>query len=111
MEAIYAIVGVVGGLIVLNIIIYLAKRASRRKCKKCKTHYNYDCVDWNVESTSVEQSGNAATKYAYMRVVCTCPNCGAVRKFRKKFRMAHIDERGSLSTSDVETSIRKYLNV
>lgn len=111
MAAIYAIVGVVAALILLKVIVYFSKRAARRKCKNCKTHYTDECVDWHVISNSYSDSSQGASTHAKVEVVCTCPNCGMVRKFKKKVLTGSVSASGRVSSYDIDTAIAKYLKL
>ena len=73
-------------------IVFLIQERKRRKrltCKGCKKIYDDDDIEYREIRQEVKNNSSGVdvsiTHYSIVEFVCSCHNCGKVKKFTKKF--------------------------
>lgn len=90
------------------------------RCKKCKSIYDDEDIDWEVVKTNKEVTGpnneysNQDTKikvYAHVKYTCTCQNCGEVKNFKERFTVKKFNlTTGSAKEYNVSELAEKFIS-
>ncbi|MFR2460694.1 MAG: hypothetical protein ACLTAN_02360 [Christensenellaceae bacterium] len=103
--------GVVIGLIGLVCVatgVYVSfsevQRIKRLFCSKCGYAYTIEC-----EESQRSESDDGKKVYAYETFDCTCENCGNETSFTKKFLVASVDDKGRVTSYNVEKKVKDYI--
>ena len=79
---------------------------NRSFCSECGAHYDYDNeIRWEV--TREENTGDDI--YDYVDFECYCSNCGKIRQFQIKFKVAYYDKKkNAVIRNNIQTLVRNY---
>lgn len=80
------------------------QRIKRLFCSKCGYGYTIEC-----EESQRCESDDGKKVYAYETFDCTCENCGNETSFTKKFLVASVDDKGLVTSYNVEKKVKDYI--
>ena len=95
------------------------KEKKEKKCSKCKVKYDFD-TDVEYEEirnfTKITNKAASGAKDVYgvrrheIQFECTCPECGEVKRYRKKMDGAQVYGDGHVEYINIEKKIEEYYN-
>ena len=108
----FGTVGLIFGIAAVGICAYFCFyniiAINRSFCSKCGAKYDYDGeISWTV--TQEENAGDAI--YDYVDITCHCSDCGEVKQFQQKFKVAYYNkQKNTVVRNDIRTLVRNYFN-
>lgn len=106
-QAFGVVIGLIG-LVFMVAGVYVSfsevQRIKRLFCSKCGYGYT---IKWEESQRSESDDGKKV--YAYETFDCTCENCGNETSFTKKFLVASVDDKGRVTSYNVEKKVKDYI--
>lgn len=106
-QAFGVVIGLIG-LVFMVAGVYVSfsevQRIKRLFCSKCGYGYT---IKWEESQRSESDDGKKV--YAYETFDCTCENCGNETSFTKKFLAASVNEKGRVTSYNVEKKVKDYI--
>lgn len=106
----FGTVGLIFGIAAVGICAYFCFyniiAINRSFCSKCGAKYDYEGeISWTV--TQEENTGDAI--YDYVDITCHCSDCGEVKQFQQKFKVAYYNkQKNTVVRNDIRTLVRNY---